>query len=216
MLAEKDIIALFERENAIWFFNYGGDPKAPHAELTSGLCSDGYVNCRIVLSDPMKVELLAHQLISLAEIRNVGKVDWVVGSAYAAITFSYEVARRMGARHGFVQKDEKDPKKMVWTNLVIPAGARVLQCEELITTFGTAQKVRDAISDGNPYEVSFLPDILTIVHRPEKFQGGGVTDILALVQREVKVWKPDQCPLCANGSPRVRPARNCAQLTGKA
>lgn len=218
MMTEREILALYEKENAVWFFNYNGDPKAPHAELTSGLCSDGYVDSPRVMADPKNVELLVSELVTLLAKRNVVRVDWVIGSAYTAITFSYELARQLGARHGFVEKDPAIPKKMVWSRLTIPAGAMILQCEELITTLGTTMEVRRTIQEGNSEPVFFLPDVATAIYRPAKLQGGQI-DVIALVRREVKTWEPDNCPLCARGSERLRPRQtqeNWARLTGKA
>lgn len=143
--------------------------------------------------------------------------DWVVGSAYAAIAFSYEVARQMGARHGFVKKapTSEKPKRMVWEDLQIPEGAKVLQCEELITTFGTTYEVRNAILEGNKERVIFLPQVATIVYRPEELDGEVDSQVIPLLMRVVKTWDPNKCPLCAQGSPRVRPAQNWARLTSK-
>ena len=216
MMTEEEILALYERENAIWFFDYNGDPKVPHVELTSGLCSDGYVNSAPVLADPEKVSMLVSELVTRLAKRKVVKFDWVIGSAYSAITFSYELAGQFGAKHGFVKKDPENQKRMVWTDLTIPTGAMILQCEELITTFGTALEVRRAVQEGNKEPVFFLPDVATAVYRPEKLQGG-LIDVISLVAREVKTWKPGECPLCIQGSPRLRPRvtqENWARLTG--
>lgn len=212
-MTEQEILALYEERNAVWFFNYDGDPKAPHAELTSGFCSDGYVNSAPVLSEPGVVTLLASEMKERLRNRNIGRVDWVVGSAYAAITFSYEVARQLHVHHGFVEKGLANPKEMVWSRLSIPVGASVLQCEELITTLGTTMEVRRAIEKGNPAPVRFLPGVATAIYRPAKFQGGQI-DVIALVAKEVKSWKPEECPLCADGSPRLRPKQNWPLLTG--
>ena len=214
-MTEQEILNIYQRAGAVWFFDYKGDPKVPHAELTSGLCSDGYVNSAPVLADPVTVQTLGFWMTQRLAKRNVGKVDWVIGSAYAAITFSFEVARQLGARHGFVEKDPANPKKMVWNRLTIPGHAEVLQCEELITTLGTTMEVRRAVDEGNPEPVRWLPDVATAVYRPAKFQGG-LIDVISLVAREVQSWKPEECPLCAGGSSRLRPKQNWAELTGKA
>ena len=215
-MTEQEILLYYEQQDAIWFFNYKGDPKAPHAELTSGLCSDGYVNSAPVLAIPEVVETLATELVERLESRNIdtSHVGWVIGSAYAAITFSYEVAYQLGARHGFVEKDSANSKKMVWNRLAIPAGSLVLQCEELITTLDTTTEVRRAVEAGNPNPVSWLFDVATAIYRPAKLQGGR-SHVISLVAREVKTWEPDNCPLCARGSERLRPKQNWARLTGK-
>lgn len=169
-----------------------------------------------MLAVPEVVEVLANELVLRLGERNIGNVGWVIGSAYAAITFSYEVARQLGARHGFTEKDPANPKKMVWNRLTIPAGVPVLQCEELITTFGTVNEVRRAVQEGNKEPVDFLPEIATAFFRPEKIPD--ISNIVSLITKEVKVWKPADCPLCAQGSPRLRPRatqENWARLTGK-
>src|SRR5258708_2824575 len=96
----RKAMQIFEAAKAIWFFDHTGDPKAPHAELTGGLCSDGYANCRIVASDPRNLQRFGFWMIEEVLKRKLDP-DWIVGSAYAAITISYEVARQLGVKHGF-------------------------------------------------------------------------------------------------------------------
>lgn len=216
-MTEQEILALYEKENAVWFFDYNGNPKAPHAELTSRLCSDGYVDSPRVMADPKNVELLVSELVTRLAKRNVVKFDWVIGSAYAAITFSYELARQMGVKHGSVRKHPENQKRMVWAGPPIPNFSTILQCEELVTTFGTTMEVRRAVQEGNKEPVFFLPDVATAIYRPANLQLG-LIDVISLVTREVKNWKPEECPHCAQGSERLRPRatqENWARLVGK-
>ncbi len=215
-LKKAEIVKIYQDRGAWWTFDYVGDPYAPHAKLTSGRCADGYVDSSKVLCEPAYCELLAHNLVNMLRARNaVLPVDWIVGSPYAAITFSYEVARQLGVRHGFAEKDPANPKKLVWTSrFAIPGGASVLQVEELITTLGTTLEVRTAVEQGNPEPVRFLPDVATVIYRPEKLQGGMI-DVIALVRREMKSWAPEDCPLCAQGSEPLRPKENWKRLTSR-
>lgn len=216
LLTESEIICIYRDHGAWWTFNYAGDSTAPHAELTSGRCSDGYVDSGKVLSDPQVSDFLAWNLAACLRRRNaVLPVDWVVGSPYAAITFSFDLARHVGARHGFAEKNPGVEKGFTWTpRFAIPVGALVLQCEELVTTLGTAMGVRRAVERDNPEPVRFLPDVATIIHRPERLQGGQI-DVIALVRREIKSWASEDCPLCKQGSPRLRPKNHWVELTGK-
>ena len=218
MQSQAEILQYYEREGAVWFYDYSDDRKAPHAKLTSGLCSDGYVNSAPVLSRPDLTALLARELKAKLG-HTIEKIDWVVGSPYAAITLSYELARQIGARHAFPEKDPKDPKKMVWNSsrFSIPANAMVLQCEELITTLGTAMEVRGALCRESP-NVVFFPRIAAAVHRPVTLKNDGLYPVVALIEREVKSWSPEECPLCRLGSESLRPreGENWAKLTGKA
>lgn len=217
LLSQEEMLQWFDLCHAAWV--HDGDPKSPHAELTSGLCSNGYFDCPRILKYPNLTEIFAIQLARRLMEAGLGKVDWVVGSAYAAITFSYEVARVLRAIHGFVEKDPTDPtgKKMTWRRMTIPAGSRVLQVEELITTSGTFREVRRAIEEGQGDErVEFLPIIGALVHRPPKLPADyGGLKVVALIEKEIWAVDPKDCPLCKAGSLRYRPKTHWAELTGK-
>jgi len=214
----ETIISWFQNQDAFWQYQGSPDPKNPHAELTSGLCSDGFIDCLRILCYPNVAEILGFQLAQKMQpyLIRVGKVDWVVSSAYAAITFGHEVAKAVGAKFMFTEKDPSDPKgkKMLWQRITIPEGSVVLQVEELITTSGTFHEVRRAIQEGNSEAVNFVPVIGALVHRPETLSVKyGDLKVVALIEREIKNWNPADCPLCRVGSPRLRPKKNWAQLT---
>ena len=217
LVSQDVILHWFDLCDAAWV--YDGDPKKPHAELTSGMCSNGFIDCMKVLKYPNITEILAKQLVRLLAVHGVDKPpDWVIGSAYAAITFSYEVARAYGAVHGFVEKDPTDPKgkKMLWARMKIPAGANVLQVEELITTSGTMMEVRRAVQEGNGEPVNFLPLVGALVHRPPKLPADyGDRKVIALIEKEIWAVDPKDCPLCQLGSVRYRPKTHWSELTGK-
>jgi len=214
-LTQEEIIEIFEEHDAIWL--HDGNPKKPHAELTSGKCSNGYFNCSKVLCYPWLAGILARQLVQDLGYDYLQGVNWVIGSPYAAITFSYEVARILGAAHGFPEKDSDDPKKLVWKRWQIPKGARVLQVEELITTSGTTLAVRQAIEEGNSERVEFLSPIGALVHRPALLPiSYAEFRVMALIEKVVWAVDPKDCELCKAGSPRLKPKTHWAELTGKA
>ncbi len=226
ILTQEEMLGWFEATDAYWL--HDGDPKKPHAELVSGLCSNGYFFCPRILKLPNINEILAQQLGSVLDrlgVREKG-VTWVVGSAYSAITFSYEVAKALGPGvcHGNTEKDPENPKKQVWKRLTIPERATVLQVEELITTSKTFRLVREAIRKGNKEYVNFLPIVGTLVHRPPKLPIGYEIDdegkkvklqIVPLIEKEVWAVDPSECPLCKAGSKRLRPKTHWKELTGK-
>lgn len=218
ILTPEEILAWFDVYDAVWVYN-PSDPKAPHAELTSGKCSNGFFDCMRVLRNPKLCEIFAFQLARELKEAGIKKVDWVIGSPYAAITFSHEVAKAFSAIHAFPEKDPSDltGKKMIWRRMQIPGNAIVLQVEELITTSGTFKEVRRAVEDGNNESVIWLPAVGTLVHRPPKLPVNydGI-EIVSLIEKEVWAVEPSECPLCKIGSPRYRPKNNWDKLTGKA
>ena len=131
---------------AIWF--HSGDKTAPHAELTSGKCSDGFVDTLRILRFTNLCTILAEQLLLV--IREQSKynystgdhgIGWVIGSDHAGAALSHEVARFLEAQHDFTEKGPD--KTQVWKRFTIDPDEPILQVEELITTTGTLQAVRD-------------------------------------------------------------------------
>jgi len=92
----KTILKWFDACDAYWM--HDGDIKNPHAELTSGMCSNGFFDCLRILKYVNLSEILANQLAR--KIRDeIGKqkVDWVIASPMAGITFGHDVARALKA-----------------------------------------------------------------------------------------------------------------------
>jgi len=221
ILEERDILSWFDSCDAAWM--HDGNSRSPHAELTSGKCSNGFFDCIRVLRIPKLCEIFALQLFKKLIEQGIKKVDWVIGSPYAAITFSYEVAKAFEAVHAFTEKDPliipTNPKRkgMLWRRMEIPKNATVLQIEELVTTSGTFKEVRWAIEKGNPEPVNFLPVVGALVHRPPKLPADyGDIKVVSLIEKEVWAVEPENCPLCKAGSKRLRPKANWKELTRKA
>ncbi len=218
----EEILRWLINENAYWIYEGPPIPNKAHAELTTGLCSDGFFDVLKILRYPNITEILGNQLACKIRTETgiwMGNVDWVVSSPYAAITLGHEVAKVFKATFLMAEKDLADlkRKKMIWSRMTIPAGARVLRIEELVTTSGTFKEVTRAVQEGNRIKpVIFIPIVGTIIHRPEKIPTEyGDIKVISLVEKEIKNYKPEECPYCKVGSPRYSPKTNWAELTGK-
>jgi len=215
-MSDAEIKFIFGSCDALWL--HSGDPEHPHAELTSGKCSNGFVDVLRVLKHTNLCEIFAAQLIrKLGNVFSAHPYDWVIGSDHAGATLSYAVAAQLGLQHDFTEKgmDEISGRKLqVWKRFSIQPDERVLQVEELVTTTGTLRAVREGIRTGNPTPVLFAPLVAILVHRSDenKFEE---YPILYLIHFDIQTWKPEECPLCAAGSKRLRPKTNWAELTGK-
>jgi len=204
---------LLSRCDAIWI--YSEREGEPHALLTSGKHSDGYINLNALLQFPNLCQILAKQLIQkwINEWPKIPykKVDVVASSTFAATPLGQEVARQLGTMFVFTEKDGDQQK---WSGRFdLPEGATILQAEELITTLGTTRKVKEAILNANP-NVKFLGAngktlVLTVFHRPEKFPIPDTDyEVVSLIAKEIHNWDPDKCPLCQKGSPALKPKPN--------
>ncbi len=213
----EEILNWFSLCDAYW--KHSGNSKDPHAELHSGMCSNGFFNCLLVLQYVNLSDILANQLTRrIRAVIGDQKVDCVIGSPMAGITFSHDVARELGASMSmFTEKDPEQKKKMLWKRVTIPEGETVLQIEELTTTSDTLNAVKQAVDVGNPTLVNWLPYVGIFVHRPPKLpvDSYGNRKVISLIETEVWAVPPEECHLCKAGSVRYRPKTHWKELTGK-
>jgi orotate phosphoribosyltransferase len=224
-LTQAGVTKILELCEALWL--HSGDPKAPHAELTSGKCSDGFVDVLRALRYTNVCDILAYHMTHAIEAKG-GEIDnndeanamsysslgWVIGSDHAGAVFSHDVARWLGAKHDFTEKSGPDGKQQIWKRFAISSGETVLQVEELMTTAQTLMAVREGIRKGNPIPVRFAPVVGVLVHRSDVYEIEGAP-VVYLAHYDISVWNPEECPLCAAGSKRLRPKQNWAELTRK-
>lgn len=204
---------------AYWQYQYPADPSRAHAELTSGMCSDGFVNVLGALIYPNVRHIIAVHLVRKLRRIYPGLVHWVVGSDHAGAAIALAVADLLGAKCDFTEKGLN--KAQIWQRHPIGDGEVVLQVEDLITTSSTFDAVRAGIQAGTPHPVTFAPVSLVVVNR-SSFRGIDGAPLEELLRCNIETWagpfqpigKNGPCPLCAVGSPRVRPKQNWAQLTG--
>ena len=207
----EDYIELFKICDAIWM--YGG--KGPHALLTSGKHSDGYIDVSQVLKFTNLRDIFAQRMAEEVLLSIIGgssiEVDYVISSSMAAIPFGDGIASYLGLTFAYTEKVDGVQKLK---RFEVPSKARILQVEELITTMGTTRQVTNAIIEKNK-NVEFVRDrderivVLTLIHRPE-ILSVEYPDyrILPLVEIEIHNWIPEECPLCKAGSEALKPKEN--------
>ncbi len=204
-------ISEYESRNAFWI--HDGNPRRPHALLTSGKHSNGFFNSELVMEDANLLDEAAFDLLKILA-RNglsVQNVDRVVGPAMGAITLAHEVARHIGRKRGFsclrayTEKEESEAGKiMVFKKTVIRPDEQVLPVEDVLTTGTSVDHAAEAIRGAGGVVVPF---VAVLVNRSGLTEVRG-KKIIALIDREMPMWKPHECPLCAQGSEALRPKEN--------
>jgi orotate phosphoribosyltransferase len=198
---------IFQKNGAIWI--HDGKPTRPHALLTSGLHSDGFVNCTYVTQDATLLQRIMNEGDGLAGKLPGGKVDWVIGSAFGAITIAYAVALKIGAKAGFT---EKDGEGMKLSRFEISPSSKVLVVEDTISTGGSTLKTIEGIQKAGVPAANILPYIVCLVNRSGSDKLGE-REIRPLIKTDIHTWQPDACPLCKAGSSAVRPKSHWKELT---
>jgi orotate phosphoribosyltransferase len=168
-----------------------------HFRLTSGRHSDRYMQCARLFEHPSESEDLCARLAG-AFLRGGTSVDTVAGPALGGVIMAYEVARALGARNIFAERE--NGVMSLRRGFKVEKGERVLIVEDVVTTGGSVKEVVKIIRETGAAVVG----IGAIVDR----SGGGVdfgVDFKALVSLDIKSWDEAECPLCAQGVPVTKP-----------
>lgn len=187
---------MFSREAIEKMFVDAGALLEGHFLLTSGRHSNRYMQCAQVLQYPAYTEALSRILAD--RFRNDG-VDVVVGPAMGGIIVAYEVARQLGVRGIFCERE--NGVMTLRRGFSIQPGERILVVEDVITTGGSVMEVMEVTKarGGEVVGVAVLVD-----------RSGGKVDLgvrteAALVM-EIDSWEADSCPLCREGTlPTTKP-----------
>lgn len=174
-----------------------------HFRLTSGKHSAQYMQCAQVLQYPDLAQEFAEQLGASFRKENI---DTVIGPAMGGILVAYEMARFLGTRALFTERE--NGVMSLRRGFSLKEGERVLVVEDVITTGGSVKEVIDAVraQGAIPVGVAVLVD-----------RSGGKVDfglpLASALQLDIQTYEPDECPLCALGIPAVKPGSRPASAT---
>ena len=101
--------------------------RTGHFRLTSGLHSDCYMQCVVLFEYPMASEELC---ASIANMFRGGRVDVVAGPALGGVILAYEVARSLGVRNIFAERE--NGKMTFRRGFHVNPGERVLVVEDVV------------------------------------------------------------------------------------
>lgn len=166
-----------------------------HFLLTSGLHSDSYWEKFQVLQWPKYTQLLC---ASIAEhFRNSG-IEVVAAPTTGGIIIGYEVARGLRVRSIFAERSEHG--RSFRRGFDIRPGENVLIVDDILTTGSSVQDVIDEVVRKQGHIVG----IAVLVDRSEGRVNLGYP-LFSLLQVHVPAYKPEECPLCRQGIPFVKP-----------
>ena len=171
-----------------------------HFRLTSGRHSPEYLQCALVLQHPeYAAELGAALAEALAPLAGARPVRLVVAPAMGGLSIGHEVARALGARFLFTERDAAG-KMVLRRGFTVQPGEPAVVIEDVVTTGGSSREVVDILRDLGA-EVCAAGSIID--------RSGGAADLgvprVALATLQVVSYSPDECPLCRAGIPVVKP-----------
>ncbi|VGO14589.1 Orotate phosphoribosyltransferase [Pontiella desulfatans] len=188
-MTQEDVLKLFEETSAL---------LNGHFELRSGLHSNQFFQCALVLQYPRIAGQLCEALVEKMkdELKEL-EVDTVIAPAMGGITIGHDVARALGVRFIFVEKEDN---KLVLRRFKIKPGERFVIAEDVVTRGGRVQETVDIVKE-NGGEVAAIG---ILVNR----SGGKATfdaPLVSLLDIEPITYDPSDCPLCREGLELVHP-----------
>jgi len=189
-MKETDLLKLFEDTHAL---------LNGHFELRSGLHSNRFFQCALLLQYPRIAAQVCEALVEKMKTVLGGlDVDSVISPALGGIPVGHEVARALGKRFIFAEKNAE--KMLTMRRFKIEAGERFLVAEDVITRGGRVQETIDIVKQHG----GIVHSIGVLVNR-----SGGKAQfdhpMVSLLEMEPVTWEPADCPLCRQGLPLVHP-----------
>jgi orotate phosphoribosyltransferase len=189
-----------QAESVLDLFRSTGAYLEGHFRLTSGLHSPNYLQCALVLRHPPAAEDLGRRLA--AELRTIVNepVALVVSPALGGLIIGHEVARAMETPFLFTERDPETRKMMLRRGFTVQPGQTAVVVEDVITTGGSTRDVIDTLRAAGARVLAAG----SIIDR-----SGGTADLgiprVALATLQVAAHRPEECPLCREGVPVVKP-----------
>lgn len=167
-----------------------------HFLLRSGLHSNRYFQAAQVLQYTKIAEQMCRELA--AKFAD-DEVDTVISPAVGGIVVGQEVGRALGVRAIFAEKDGQGGL-VLRRGFSMQPGERVLVAEDVITRGGRVQQTIDLVR-ATGAEVA---GVAVLVDR-----SGGKAALAvrpkSLIELELAVYSPDECPMCGEGIELVKP-----------
>lgn len=166
-----------------------------HFILRSGLHSRQFFQCALALQQMPAVEKLGAALA--AQVRSLGAVT-VVAPAMGGLVIGQEVARQLGLRFIFVEKE--DGKLVLRRGFKIAPGEKILVVEDVVTKGGRVQETMDIVRAHSGDVVG----VAMVVDRSNGQTKLGVPQF-SLIALHVETFDPNQLPPDLASTPAVKP-----------
>jgi orotate phosphoribosyltransferase len=188
-MTESEILQIFRQNSAL---------LEGHFILSSGLHSDRYIQCALVLQHPRFAEQLCSELAG--KLKHLG-ASVVAAPALGGVIVAHEVARALGVRALFTERQAADGGAMsLRRGFSLLPGELALVVEDVITTGDSTLETMTCVKQagGKVVGAGALID-----------RSGGTAHLdvpeVSLLSLTVQNYDPAECPWCKIGIPASKP-----------
>ena len=165
-----------------------------HFRLSSGRHSDRFVQKFRILEDPSLLEPVGR---AIAERFRAERPTVVVSAAVGGILLGYEVARHLGVKAIFVEKEHGAP--VLRRGFTLSPADRALVVEDVVTTGISVGEVVDVVREHGAQ----IAGIGAMVMRAPSFASS--VPFHALLDLPLLSFAEEECPQCRAGEPITDP-----------
>ncbi len=166
-----------------------------HFRLSSGLHSPGYLQCALVLQHPQHAGALGAALAArVGDLR----ATTVLSPALGGLIIGHEVARALGARAIFAERE--DGVLRLRRGFSLSEAELVVIVEDVVTTGASTRETMQVARAAGAQVVSATAIV-------DRSGGSAALDVPlhALLDLALPTYDPAACPLCAAGVPIQKP-----------
>lgn len=183
------------KDEVLQVFRDTGALLEGHFVLRSGLHSRQFFQCALALQQMPIVEQLGGALA--ARVRSLGATT-VVSPAMGGLVIGQEVARQLGLRFIFVEKEEG--KLVLRRGFKIAPGEKILVVEDVVTKGGRVQETIDIVRANQ----GMVAGVAMVVDRSNGAVNLGVPTF-SLLALQVEAFEADKLPPDLASTPAVKP-----------
>jgi len=181
-----------------------------HFKLSSGNHSQFYLQSAKVLEDPKTAKLLAEALAQ--QIKQSGlEIDTVCAPALGGLIAGFALAQALDVRYIFAER--VDGEMNIRRGFEVKEGEKVLMCEDIITTGGSAMEAARVVEKlgGKIVGVAALANRGFCKRQNSDIETKPNCKLpqdipfFALEDFTFSMYSPEDCPLCKDGSEAIKP-----------
>jgi len=175
-----------------------------HFILSSGLHSPKYLQCALALQYPFDAakfgKAIADEIVRTVcgSGQDLLDIETVASPAIGGLVIGYAVAQALNVR--FIWTERQNGEMTMRRGFSVKKDEKILVVEDVITTGGSTRECISALEKNG----AKVTNAASIIDRSNGAADVGVPRI-SLVSLDVPSYKPEDCPMCAEGIEAVKP-----------
>lgn len=182
-------------EEKIKIFKKTGALQEGHFLLSSGLHSNIYFQCALVLQYPEYATLFCKEI---ADYFSSFDFQTVISPALGGILVGQEVARLLGKRSIFTERT--DGIMTLRRGFSLQRDEKVLICEDVVTTAKSTKEVLSVVESYGAIAIGLGAIVDRTNSKPDLS-----FPFFSTIKISAETYQPDECPLCKQNIPYIKP-----------